>query len=110
MKRALILACIAATMIPLVGCATVMVCSPPSSSVTLLGEIEPAPSRITYKNWYLLAGLVPLSSNTTQDVITRYQFKDVRVKTYIGVGDWLINYLTYGLLYTNTVEVEGTTK
>ncbi len=110
MKRIVLAAVLASIVLSVFGCATVMISAPPSSNVKLLGEIEPAPSKVTIKNWYFLFGLVPISNNATSDVIAKYQFKDVRVKTYMGPVDWIISYLTYGIIYTNTVDIEGNTK
>ena len=111
MKRLLLVVVLAALCTSLLpSCATVMVAAPPSTNVKLLGEFEPAQSKVVVKNWYLLYGLVPISSNSTADQIAKYQLKDVRVKTYYGVLDWFINAITYGIIYTNTVEIEGNAK
>ena len=110
MKRILLTVVLAAIMLSALSCATVMVTAPPSSDVRLLAEIAPAPSKITYKNWYFLWGLVPLSNNNTADVIAKHQFKEVRVKTYTGIIDWIISYVTSGIVWTNTVEIEGNLK
>jgi len=110
MRRVLLIVVLAAIALSALGCATVLVTSPPNSDVKLLGEIAPAPSKIEYKNWYFLWGLVPITSNNTADVIAKHQFKEVRVKTYTGVVDWLISYVTSGIIWTNTVEIEGNLK
>jgi hypothetical protein len=107
MRRVLPIVVLAAIMLSALNCATVLVTAPPGSDVKLLEEIAPAPSRLEYKNWYFLYGLVPISDNSTADIIAKHQFKDVRVKTYQGVVDWLISYVTAGLIWTNTVEIEG---
>jgi len=110
MKRILLTVVLAAIMLSVLSCATVLVSAPPSSNVKLLGEIQPAQSKVTIKNWYFLFGLVPFTSNSTADVIAKYEFKDVRVKTYMGPIDWIISYVTGGIIFTNTVEIEGNTK
>jgi len=111
MKRLLLVVVLAASCISfLPSCATVIVAAPPNSNVKLLGELEPAPSRVVVKNWYAFWGLIPISNVSTSDQIAKYQLKDVRVKTYIGVFDWIVNSLSSGLLYMNTVEIEGNAK
>jgi hypothetical protein len=110
MKRVLPIVVLAAIMLSALNCATVLVTAPPGSNVKLLEEIAPAPSKIMYKNWYFLFGLVPISDNSTADVIAKHQFKEVRVKTYQGPVDWLISYVTSGIIWTNTVEIEGNLK
>lgn len=110
MKRVLLTVVVAAVMLSALNCATVLVTAPPGSNVKMLEEIAPAPSKIMYKNWYFLWGLVPITSNSTADVIAKHQFKEVRVKTYTGVLDWIISYVTSGIIWTNTVEIEGNLK
>ncbi len=110
MKRVLLTVALAAIMLSALSCATVLVTAPPGSNVKLLEEISPAPSRIQYKNWYFLFGLVPITDNSTADIIAKHQFKEVRVKTYQGVLDFVISYVTSGIIWTNTVEIEGNLK
>jgi len=110
MKRVVLTAVLAAMALSALSCATVMVAAPPNSNVKLLGEIEPAQSKVLLTNWYLLWGLVPISNTSTSDQIAKYQLKDVRVKTYIGPVNWLVNVITNGLIYMNTVEIEGNAK
>jgi len=98
----------AAMFIGTIGCGTVLVNAPPNSNVRLLAELEPAQSKVTMKNWYVLWGLVPITPNATNDMIAKHGLKQVRVKTYFGVMDVLINAVLGALsLYTNTVEIEG---
>jgi hypothetical protein len=112
MKRLVMTACLAAVcLMMLPSCGVVMVTAPPGSDVRLLPELETASAKVTVKNWYVLWGLVPITPNNTSDVIARNQMKNVRVKTYFSVVDWLINAVLGGLsIYTNTVDIEGNLK
>ena len=109
MKHMILAACLAAVCLMLLpSCGVVMVTAPPGDDVRLLPELEPAASKVTVKNWYVLWGLVPITNNSTADVIGRNQLENVRVKTYYSVVDWLINAVLGGFsIYTNTVEIEG---
>lgn len=112
MKRALlavVLAAVCLTLLP--SCGVVMVTAPAGSDIRLLPELEPAGSKVTIKNWYVLWGLVPITDNSTADVIGKNQLENVRVKTYFSEIDWLINVvLGWTSVYTNTVEIEGNLK
>jgi hypothetical protein len=111
MNRLLLVAVLAAfctTLLP--SCATVIVAAPPNSNTKLLTELEPAPSKVVVTNWYFLWGLVPVSTISISDLIAKYQLKNIRVKTYIGFLDWLTIAVTDGIIYTNTIEIEGNTR
>jgi hypothetical protein len=108
-KKLILLASVVAVfLVSMPGCGTVLITAPPESNIRLLAELEPATSKVTMKNWYVLWGIVPLTNNNTSDVIARHALKNVRVKTYFSFVDALINYVLGGLsIYTNTVDIEG---
>jgi hypothetical protein len=91
----------------LVNCATVLVNAPRGKTVTLLSN-EPAPVKITLRNWYLLWGLIPLTHNNTASMIARTNLDVVRVKAYYTPLQRLANLIMIlGLVETNTVVIEG---
>ncbi len=107
-KLILIASVIAVFLVSLPGCGTVLITAPPESNIRLLAELEPATSKVTVKNWYVVWGLVPLTNNNTSDIIAKHALKNVRVKTYFGFMDVVVNYVLGGLsIYTNTVDIEG---
>ena len=112
MNRIILTACLAVVCLTLLpSCGVVMVNAPPGSDVRLLPELEPAGSKVTVKNWYVLWGLVPITNNSTADVIAKNQLKNVRVKTYYSLVDGLINAVLGSFsIWTNTVDIEGTLK
>ncbi|NPB03200.1 MAG: hypothetical protein GXO39_02145 [Thermotogae bacterium] len=87
------------------GCATVVVESP--KKVQLAQEGEVLNGRIYKKKvWYALWGLLPLTDNSTRDLLGSCQEK-ARIRRYIGVDDAIIGTCTGCLtLYPLTVEVE----
>ncbi|MCX7705836.1 MAG: hypothetical protein N2115_06220 [bacterium] len=91
-----------------VNCGTVIMSAPPREDVKLLSEADPTAFKTTMKCWYVLWGLVPISNNSTAEVIAKYQLKNVRAKTYYSFVDYLINMVlgTFSI-YTNTTVIEG---
>ena len=110
MRRAVLFGLIAALCISAFpGCATLYVSAPPGADVTLLSENAPMQTKIAKHHWYLLWGLVPISDNSVEPVIAEYNLTGVRVKTYYGVVDFIIDvFLGWTTLHTRTVEIEGT--
>jgi|YNPNPStandDraft_1061719.scaffolds.fasta_scaffold47109_3 uncharacterized protein YceK len=106
MKQLLILIIIGALLIT--NCGTVLVNAPPKDNVTLLAEADATTFKTSMKCWYVLWGLVPISNNSTADLIAKHNLKNVRAKAYYSFVDFLINMvLGTFTIYTNTVEIEG---
>ncbi len=92
------------------GCATVSIVGPAGQKTTLLSEPDPTTFRTTKKVWYVLWGLVPITDNSTAEIIAHYNLKDVKVRTQYDIIDWLISAVLGGLsLHTKTVIIEGNT-
>lgn len=90
------------------NCGTVLVNAPPREDIRLLSETESASFKTSMKTWYVLWGLVPITNNSTADIIAKHQLKNVKVKTYYSVVDFLIGALLGGFsIYTRTTEIEG---
>ncbi|MGQ9534880.1 MAG: hypothetical protein ACUVTF_06575 [bacterium] len=92
----------------LLGCAPVMVNAPPYET-KLLSESDSAPGKTTLRCWYLLWGLVPISNNATDEIIAQKGYKGVRAKVYHNIIDIVIDVIFGGIIYSQTVEIEGTT-
>ncbi len=110
MKRAVMIGLVAlfcASVLP--SCATLYVNAPPGEDIKLMAEDEPMQTKIEKRHWYLLWGLVPISDNSVEPIIADYGLKGVRVETYYGVVDFIIDiFLGWTTLHTRTVQVEGT--
>lgn len=90
------------------NCGTVLVNAPAKEDVRLMSETEASSFKTKMKCWYVLWGLVPISNNSTADIIAKHQLKNTRVKTYYSFVDFLINMVLGSFtIYTNTVEIEG---
>lgn len=90
------------------GCTPIIVDAPPDVGVTLTSQFEPAPMKVEKRVWYVLYGLVPLTDNTTTDIIQKYGFKKVHVKSEQTFLDYLITvFLGTFTIATRTIVVEG---
>lgn len=95
----------------LLGCATVKINAPAGESVTLISETETTTFKTTKRVWYVLWGLVPITNNSTDEMIKQYNLKKVRVTTQFDIVDYLIAFFLGGLtIQTKTVIIEGSTE
>lgn len=92
----------------LLNCAPVMI-NAPAQETKLLSEGDFAHSKTTLRCWYLLGGLIPITNNATAEIIAAKGYKGVRVKVQHNILDILVDVIFGGILYTQTVEIEGTT-
>lgn len=100
MKRVLI----ALSVLALAGCATTVIESP--KEIRLAKEGEYLPTMGKKKVWYALWGLVPLTDNSTMDLMGRCN-EVARVKRYFGVDDAIIGCFTGCVtIYPMTLEVQ----
>ncbi len=104
MKRLIILALLAGIMI---NCAEVMIEAPNKQNVKLLPESKTGSFSTEMKCLYLFWGLIPLTNNSTADLIAKYDMQNVKARTHYGIIDWLIGTLTGGILTSWSVEIEG---
>jgi hypothetical protein len=90
------------------GCATVKLEAPRGQSVMLQSGVESQPVVSKGKIWYALYGLVPVTSNSTADVIKKENLKEASFRTYYGFDDYLITLIT-GIISVQpkTLEVRG---
>ena len=59
---------------------------------------------------YLIGGLIPISINSTDDMLAKYNLESVKVTTEFDIVDWLISGITGGLVVTKSVIIEGNAK
>ncbi len=99
---------LALALMGLVGCATVKVEAP--QPVKLASINEHTVPKASKKVFYLLWGLVPITDNSTSDLVAPYTSgeKEIRVKITAKYDfvDWVISFLTLGILSSQTVSVE----
>lgn len=109
MKQTIILLCIASLFLS--GCYTVRILSDVDRPITLASRTESLPYKETYRVWYALWGLVPISDNTTNKILKESKVKKVRITTKMTIVDWLISAVLNAVIPTTiatwTVEVEG---
>lgn len=105
MKRLIILGILVALF---ANCAEVFIEAPNKSSVKLLPESKTGTFSTEMKCLYLFWGLIPISDNSTSTLIAKYDLDNVKARTHFGIIDWLISWLTGGILTSWSVEIEGT--
>ncbi len=89
----------------IVGCATVQVEAPAGSNIRS-ASANTMPSHVIKKRvYYLIGGLIPLTPNTTSQMLTNQNAKEVSIKAYNGVVDYIIFFLTGGIVTSRTVEI-----
>jgi hypothetical protein len=91
------------------SCATIVYEAPANKNLKMATQVEVPPIKIKKKVWYILWGLVPISSNSTADMVGLCN-EMVKVKSYYGIDDLLINtvseWLILGFVQTMTVEIQ----
>lgn len=97
------------SLIGLTGCYSVKVLSDRDTPITLASRTDTLPYKESYKVWYVLWGLIPISDNTTNKILATTKLKKVRITTKMDADDWLVSLILGGFLTicTWTVEVEG---
>jgi len=110
MKKYMTYILLVSLVISICGCYTVKIVSIPDQNITLAPETEPLPYKKTYKVWYALWGLVPITDNTINKILADTKLQKVRVTTKQNIVDILITMILGNFSITTwTVEVEGST-
>jgi hypothetical protein len=103
----------------LAGCATVIVEAPMGADNTVSLTSKPSGGTsqhfmVQKKVWYVIWGLVPITNNTTTDMLSqvsqgnRNDVRNMKVTVQYTLIDWLIGAcLGTFTIMTNTVTVEG---
>ncbi len=88
------------------GCATIVYEAPADKKLMMATQVDAPPIKIKKKVWYVIWGLVPITSNSTADMVGLCK-EMVRVRSYYGIEDVLINAVLGNLsIQTMTVEIE----
>ncbi len=91
----------------LLNCAEVYIEAPMKQDVQLLPENRAGTFVAHMKCFYLFWGLIPISDNSTSTLIAKYDLSNVRARTHFGILDWLVSYLTGGIFFSMSVDIEG---
>jgi hypothetical protein len=90
------------------GCYSVKLSALPDADVKLLPETKSTTFKKSVKTWYLLGGLVPLSSkDKVGKVIKDNNLTEVRLETKMKFFDFLITGVTWYILGRYTTVIEG---
>jgi len=91
------------------SCATIVYEAPANKDLKMATQVDAPPIKIKRKVWYVLWGLVPISSNSTAEMVGLCN-EMVKVKSYYGIDDLLINAVSSavvgGFVMTMTVEIQ----
>lgn len=95
-------------LISFIGCYSVKYATLPNTDVKVLSETEYGKVKVEKKVWYALWGLIPITDNSTADIIQKYNLKRVKAESKIKFLDFVINYFTsFATIVCLTLEVEG---
>lgn len=90
MKRLVLVVCGVWTVAVLSGCATVKVETPAGDPVALATTGKNLTRMESFKKWYFLWGLLPVSETSTAQDIKETGYRTVRVVTKMGVDDFIM--------------------
>lgn len=110
MKRFLTVFLSALLCLGLSGCFSTELVAPVNRNVTLLTLDQPASYHNEYRNWYLLAGLLPIWTTQPEEIIEKEKLSEVRVNVEDTITDGVIVFLTGMLfigIFPQTVVIEG---
>ncbi len=87
------------------SCATIVYEAPANKELKMATQVDAPPIKIKKKVWYILWGLVPISSNSTAEMVGLCN-EMVKVKSYYGIDDFFIAFVlgTFSIM-TMTVEI-----
>ena len=109
MKRLMMIGCGVWMAAVMSGCASVMVEAPAGDPVVMAQTGKKLTRVETFKKWYFLSGLLPISETSTAQDIKECGFKVVRVVTRINVDDFFMCLLGAAQIIpcSRTVEIWG---
>ena len=91
-----------------ISCYAVRYVAPVGKDVKTLHEGQVVPLKVQKKVWYALWGLVPITDNSTADLIQKYNLKNARAESKVTFIDFLISAVLGNFsIVTLTIEVEG---
>ena len=88
------------------SCATIVYEAPADKNLKMATQVDEPPIKMKKKVWYVLWGLIPISSNSTADMVGTCK-EIVKVRSYYGIDDFLIEFVlgTFSIS-TMTVEIQ----
>jgi hypothetical protein len=108
MKKVICLAIFVALLFT--GCVSIKVVAPPNQNIQLLSETQPTSFRMTKRAIFLIGGLIPIANTSTDDMLAKYDLKNVKITTEFDIIDFIISGITSGLVVTKSVIIEGNAK
>jgi len=99
-------------MLLLSGCFNTELMAPDNSSVFVMTAEKPAKFHMSYKNWYLFGGALPIYVTQPAEIIAKQKLVEARVQTEDRVSDGIITLTTSWIflaVFPQSVVVEGNT-
>ena len=91
------------------SCATIVYEAPADKNLKIATQMDEPTMKIKKRVWYVFWGLVPITSNSTADMMGPCK-EMVKFQTYRGIDDILINAISHavalGSVTTSTIEVQ----
>lgn len=96
------------------GCFTTSLVAPENASIRIMAEKEKAHYQTEIKDWYILAGLVPIYRHDLAALIKEEKLVEIRVRTEDRISDGLITFASEMLafifpVFPQSLVVEGNT-
>ena len=111
MMKQIAMVCLTALLTTLLsGCFRTDLIAPENHQVRILAADAPTEFHTEYKNWYLLAGVLPIYTTQPEEIIAKEKLTEVRVQTEDTISDGVITFLSALIfigLFPQTVVVDG---
>lgn len=108
MRKLIAIALIATFTLSSSGCFTMKATAPAKTPVAFISEGKRTTFKKTKKVWFALWGAVPITNNSSADIIAENGLKQVRVTTKLTFVDFVIGAFTgIATIYPMTMTVEG---
>jgi len=92
------------------SCVSIKFVAPPNQNIQLLSETQSTSFKVTKRAVFLIYGLIPIANTSTDDMLAKYDLKNVKVTTEFDIIDFIISGITSGLVVTKSVIIEGNAK
>ena len=88
------------------GCMTIVYEAPSDKNLKMATQVDEPPVKMKKKVWYALWGLVPISSNSTAEMVGPCK-EVVKARSYYGIDDYFISCLLGSCsIMTMSVEIQ----
>ncbi len=108
--RAAILPLCLLILFSIAGCFKMKVEAPPRSGDYVLGaKDQPIATKVKKRVWYVFWGLLPVSNNSSSDVVKRLPpgYRIVKVETSADATSFIIALFTLGIVGSSVIVAEG---